>query len=74
VEHGAKIDIRDQGNNTPLHKACERNSTLTVVKLLMDHGASLTAINNNGETPLDVAVKNDKTNIAGYLRGANGWR
>jgi ankyrin repeat protein len=68
VEQGAKVDARDHGNNTPLHKACERNSTLTVVKLLLEHGASLTANNDNGETPLDLAVKNDKKSIAAYLR------
>ena len=68
VDHGAKINVRDQANNTPLHKACERNSTLTVVKLLLERGASLTATNNNGETVLDVAVKNDKKSIAAYLR------
>jgi len=68
VDHGAKIDVRDQGDNTPLHKACERNSTLTVVKLLLEHGASLTATNSNGETPFDVATKNDKKSIAAYLK------
>ena len=67
MDHGAKIDVKDQGNNTPLHKACERNSTLTIVKLLLEHGASLTARNNNGETALDVAIKNDKKSIVAYL-------
>jgi ankyrin repeat protein len=67
VDHGAEIDVKDEGNNTPLHKACERNSTLTVVKLLIERGASLTAINNNGETPLDVATQYEKKSIATYL-------
>jgi ankyrin repeat protein len=69
IDHGARIDVRDAGNNTPLHKACERNSTLTVVKLLLDRGASLSATNNSGETPLDVAEKNEKKSIAAYLSG-----
>ncbi len=68
VEKGSTIDARDDGNNTPLHKACERNSTLTVVKLLLERGASLTATNNNGQTPLDLAIENDKKSIAAYLR------
>ena len=68
VDHGALINARDQGNNTPLHKACERNSTLTVVKLLLERGASLTAVNNNGETALDVATKHEKKSIADYLK------
>ena len=68
VEHGAKINAKDGGNNTPLHKACERNSTLKVVELLVNRGASLTAKNKNGETALDMAIQNDKTSIAAYLR------
>ena len=68
LDHGAGINVRDQGNNTPLHKACARNSTLTVVKLLLKRGASLTAKNNSGQTPLDVAIKNDKNTIVAYLR------
>jgi Ankyrin repeats (3 copies) len=69
VEHGAKMNPIDRGNNTPLHKACERNSTLKVVELLVKRGASLTAKNKNGETALDMAIKNDKKSIAAYLRG-----
>jgi ankyrin repeat protein len=69
VDHGAKISLRDEGKNTPLHKACERKSTLSVVKLLLEHGASLTATNSNGETALDLAAKNDKKTIVAYLRG-----
>ena len=68
-----RSNVRDHGNNTPLHKACERNSTLTVVTLLLERGANLTATNNNGETPLDLAIKNDKKSIVTYLKrlGAN---
>jgi ankyrin repeat protein len=74
VEHGAKINAKDCGNDTPLHKACERNSALKVVELLVDRGASLTAKNKNGETPLDMAIKNDKESIAAYLRGVGAKR
>jgi hypothetical protein len=69
VEKGAQIGVTDDGNNTPLHKACERNSTLRVVEFLVERGASLVATNNNGETALDVAIKSDKRSIAAYLRG-----
>jgi ankyrin repeat protein len=68
VDHGARMNLQDSGNNTPLHKACERNSTLRVVQLLVERGASLTAKNKNGETALDTAIKNDKKSIAAYLR------
>ncbi len=68
IERGARFQVTDEGNDTPLHKACERNSTLRVVNLLIEQGASLTATNNNGETALDVAIRNDKKAIAAYLR------
>ena len=35
LERGARVDVTDDGNDTPLHKACERNSTLRVVELLV---------------------------------------
>jgi len=69
VDQGARINVTDIGNDTPLHKACERNSTLKVVELLVERGASLTAVNRNGEIALDMAIKNDKKTIAAYLRG-----
>jgi uncharacterized protein len=72
VDKGAKINVRDTGNNTPLHKACERNSTLRVVELLVERGASLTATNNNGQTALDMAIQNDKKSIVTYLRRVRG--
>jgi ankyrin repeat protein len=68
VDQGAQVNLTDCGNNTPLHKACERNSTLKVVELLVQRGADLTATNNNGETALDMAIKNDKQSIAAFLR------
>ncbi len=68
VDHGAMINVTDHGSNTPLHKACERNSTLKVVELLLERGASPIAVNNNGETALDMAIKNDKKRIVDYLR------
>ena len=68
VDKGAKLDVRDHAYNTPLHKACERNSTVAVVRLLVERGASLTAVNNNGETTLDMAIQNDKKIIVDYLR------
>jgi ankyrin repeat protein len=74
VERGAKVNVRDGGNNTPLHKACQRNSTLKVVELLVKFGASLTAVNNDGQTPLDMAINNDKRAIAAYLRGVMARR
>jgi ankyrin repeat protein len=68
VDRGAKINVTDEGNNTPLHKACERNSTTRVVEFLVERGASVSAANNNGETALDVAVQNEKKEIVAYLR------
>ncbi len=68
LDHGAMVDSRDHGNNKPLHKVCERNTGLGVAQLLVERGASLTTLNNNGETALDVAIGNDKKRLEDYLR------
>jgi hypothetical protein len=40
----------------------------------VEHGASLTATNSNGQTAPDVAIQNDKKSIAAYLRRVMGKR
>ena len=66
----ARINPKDEGNNTPSHKACERNSTVRVVELLVNRGASLTGSNNNGEDTLSTwPSRMISKRIAAYLRG-----
>lgn len=54
VDAGAMIDLPDIASDTPLHHAV-RNGHALVVKLLLQHGASLAHKNNAGLNALDLA-------------------
>lgn len=51
ITAGAEVNARDASGNTPLHLAANANSIL-LIKMLIAHGAALTATNNMGHTPL----------------------
>jgi len=53
-------------NATPLHRSIE-NGSLEVVKLLIEHGANVNAVNIRGETSLHLAFKHRQYEIATYL-------
>ena len=56
LNNGANVNAVDKNNDGPLNRAIESNS-LDIVKLLLTNGAQLDAPpNQNGMTPLDVAV------------------
>ena len=48
--------VIDRRINTPLHYAAERGH-FDCVQLLLDHGANVNAVNENGYTPLHMGVK-----------------
>lgn len=52
---------------TPLHYAVISMS-LPVVKILVDNGADCNLKNEDGNTPLDIAIKLNLTAITKYLR------
>jgi hypothetical protein len=56
LQCGADVNARDDGGFTPLHRASE-DGALEVVRLLLEHGADLEAINVHGETALQVVGK-----------------
>jgi len=67
ISKGARIDEKNgQNNDTALHKACVTGS-LEVVKILVDAGADINAVNKQGETPNDFAVENNHQSIVDYL-------
>ena len=60
------LEIADANGNTPLHLACEGESK-AVVQLLVDHGASITAVNSKGETPVHTAAQHKSVVIIKLL-------
>ncbi|KAK3583275.1 hypothetical protein CHS0354_011162 [Potamilus streckersoni] len=59
---GANVNKRDKiSGNTPLHWACQTGNTV-VIKMLIEAGANLDALNNKQETALDIA-KAQKNNM-----------
>ena len=61
LQHGADANTRMDGRDPVLHRAAwedpVRSTTVPIVRLLLDHGASLEARDDQGLTPLLSAVK-----------------
>lgn len=55
------------GRSTLLHQALTLRRK-DVVKLLIDKGVNVNDIDNNGNSPLDLAIKNKKSEIVDLLR------
>ena len=53
LSEGADVNARDIGKNTSLHWASQRGH-VELVKLLATSGATIDAVNNNGERPIDL--------------------
>ena len=60
------LEITDANGNTPLHLACVGGS-IAVVQLLVDHGASITAVNSKGETPVHTTAQHKSVEIVKLL-------
>ena len=60
------LEITDVNGNTPLHLACEGESK-AVVQLLVDHGASIIAVNSRGETSVHTAAQHKSVDIIELL-------
>ncbi|KAF8376249.1 trpa-1 [Pristionchus pacificus] len=56
----------DQNQETAMHCVCG-NGYLELVRLLYKHGASITCINEDEETPLHLAAEAGRTNVVGQL-------
>ena len=75
ISHGADINARDGGGNTPLFDAAE-NGPVELVEILIKRGADVNARNDDiktfffdpeGENPLHLAAKNGKKEVAELL-------
>ena len=75
VSQGAEVNLKRmvkdvlEGGDTLLHTAARFNKNDEIVKFLVSQGANVNAQNDNGDTPLEVAMVSEKTKrIAEYLR------
>ena len=66
VEHGVDLNASDFNGTTALHDAALRNLS-TVVSELSELGANINALNDKGQTPLDLAVLGERNLAAGIL-------
>jgi len=67
LSKGVRVnETNGQNNDTPLHKACVSGS-LEVVKILVNAGADINAVNKQGKSSLDFAVENNHQSIVDYL-------
>ena len=79
IRHGADVNQRDSGGDSPLHRAAESEKpTLKTMQLLIDNGAEVNAKNKLGKTPLDAALEPRWTHLnpgrAELLRSHGGKR
>lgn len=74
IAHGANVNARDSGGETPLFVAAHWNDT-EWIRVLLDHGAEIEAKDERGNTPVFEAAtsRENATQAARYLleRGAH---
>jgi ankyrin repeat protein len=77
VSHGINVNELDEDRNNFLHHACKRTpssaGTICNVKLLLDLGLDIDALNGDGETPLTLASRCRSLDVVRLLvaRGAD---
>ena len=69
IANDADVSVRDDNGWTALHYASDRK---IIARFLIDKGAKLNAINNDGETPLDRAIDWEDSETADLLRKQGG--
>lgn len=66
LDAGASVDTRNNAGETPLHLAAA-DGNLETVKFLVAHHATVAAVDQQGETPLQEAVKAKYTEVVNFL-------
>src|SRR5205814_8828416 len=67
LQHGAKVTVAIDSGNTPLMLAAWYGPA-EVVEMLLAAGADRTALNKDGQTALDIAIKHNNAEIAAILK------
>ncbi|XP_071490434.1 cyclin-dependent kinase 4 inhibitor C-like [Diadema antillarum] len=70
LDHGANALAQDNWGNTPAHIAAETGNSDRIKQVLelLHRTATLTEVNHNGQTPLDVAMTNGHQDIVLFLQ------
>lgn len=66
VAHGAKVDLQDEHDATPLHWAAERGDA-AAVEFLLRHEAAVNAMDDDGNTPLHHALRGGSHAVVALL-------
>jgi len=59
INAGAEVNLRMHYEGTPLHAAAAHSENPEVITTLLNSGADGAAVNDDGETPFDLAKKNE---------------
>ncbi|ETI40659.1 hypothetical protein F441_13951 [Phytophthora nicotianae CJ01A1] len=69
LQAGAMPSIKNVNGSIPLHHACySETPNLEVVRLLVEAGSDVNALDEQGYSPLIVAAKKNQTEVIEYLR------
>ena len=69
-EYGAKVDLLDNEKRTPFHLAVETKN-LVMCRLLVENGASGYIKNQDGLTPIDIAMSERDRSLLEYFRSVS---
>ena len=70
IRYGADINRLTLDNKTALHYVCENNDT-SVASLLIKLKANINGSDNNGETPLKIAIRNEWKELINLIVSRN---
>lgn len=70
-KYKVNINHRSKSGRTPLIVAAEFNSGIEIVHFLLLRGADPNAVNNDNQSALSIAVKDDKTDMIAILKSVS---